>query len=99
MLSFYIEGSILLMLICLLWVPFKIMDFVTPWTVACQTHLSMGFPRQEHLNGLPLPSAGDLPNKGSNLGLLQLLHWQADCLPLSHLGSPPILWIYPCWCF
>ena len=24
----------------------------------------------------------------SNLRLLQLLHWQADSLPLSHLGSP-----------
>ena len=25
----------------------------------------------------------------SNQCLLQLLHWQADSLPLSHLGSPP----------
>ena len=33
------------------------------WTVACQTHLSMGFPRQEFWSGLPL-SSEDLPNTG-----------------------------------
>ena len=26
--------------------------------------LSMGFPRQEYWNGLPIPSPGDLPNPG-----------------------------------
>ena len=29
--------------------------FVTPWTVACQAPLSMGFSRQEHWSGLPSP--------------------------------------------
>jgi hypothetical protein len=29
---------------------------VTPWTVACQAPLSVGFPRQEYWNGLPFPS-------------------------------------------
>ena len=28
----------------------------TPWTLAYQAPLSMGFPRQEYWNGLPLPS-------------------------------------------
>ena len=36
----------------------------TPWTVSCQAHLSMGFPRQECWNGLPFPSPGNLPNPG-----------------------------------
>ena len=36
--------------------------FVTPWTVACQAPLSMGFSRQGYWNGLPFPSPGDLPN-------------------------------------
>ena len=36
----------------------------TPWTVAHQTPLSMGFSRQEYGSGLPLPSPGDLPNTG-----------------------------------
>ena len=33
----------------------------TPWTVAHQALLSMGFPRQEYWSGLPFPSPGDLP--------------------------------------
>ena len=33
--------------------------FGTPWTVACQAPLSMGFSRQECWNGLPFPSPGD----------------------------------------
>ena len=34
--------------------------FVTPWTVACQPPLSMGFSRQEYWSGLPCPPPGDL---------------------------------------
>ena len=36
----------------------------TPWTVACQAPLPMGFFRQEYWSGLPFPSPGDLPNPG-----------------------------------
>ena len=50
---------------------------VTPWTVAHQAALSMGFSGQEYWGGLPFPSPGDLPDQGSNLGLFHLLHWQA----------------------
>ena len=35
---------------------------VSPWTVARQTPLSMGFSRQEYWSGLPYPSPGDLPD-------------------------------------
>ena len=38
--------------------------FVTPWTIACQAPLSMGFFRQEYCRGLPCPSPGDLPHPG-----------------------------------
>ena len=38
--------------------------FETPWTVAHQVPLSMGFPRQEYWSGLPFPSPGDFPNPG-----------------------------------
>ena len=38
--------------------------FVTPWTIACQAPLSMGFSRQEHWDGLPCPPPGDLPDTG-----------------------------------
>ena len=37
---------------------------VTPWTVACQTPLSMGCSRQEYWSGLPFPSPGDHPDPG-----------------------------------
>ena len=36
--------------------------FVTPWTLACQAPLFMGFFRQVFWSGLPLPPRGDLPN-------------------------------------
>ena len=38
--------------------------FETPWTVTCQAPLSIGFPRQEYLSGLPFPYPGDLPDSG-----------------------------------
>ena len=36
--------------------------FATPWTVACQAPLSMGFSRHEYWSGLPFSSPGDLPD-------------------------------------
>ena len=38
------------------------LTLVTPWTVACQAPLSVGFSRQECWSGLPFPSPGDLPD-------------------------------------
>ena len=37
---------------------------ITPWTVAHQAPLSMGFSRQEYWSGWPFPTPGDLPNTG-----------------------------------
>ena len=37
---------------------------MTPWTVAHQAPLSMGFPRQEFWSGLPFPCLGDFPDPG-----------------------------------
>ena len=59
--------------------------FATLWTVAHQAPLSMGFSRQEYWSGLPYSPPGIYPTQGLNL---HLLHWQADSLPLSHLGRP-----------
>ena len=42
--------------------------FVTPWTVAHQAPLSMGFSRQEYWSGLPFPSPGHLPDPGIEPG-------------------------------
>ena len=38
--------------------------FVTPWTVAHQAPLSMGFSRQDYWSGLPCPPPGDLLDSG-----------------------------------
>ena len=48
----------------------------------------MGFPRQEYWSGLPFPYSGNLPNPGMEPVSSAL---KADSLPLSHLGSPLLL--------
>ena len=58
--------------------------FVTPWTIACQAQLCMGFPRQEYSSGLPFPSPGALPDPGIQPTSPALV----DPLLLHHLGSP-----------
>ena len=60
--------------------------FSTPWTVAYQAPLSMGFSRQECWSGLPFPSPGDLPDPGIKSGSPAL---QADVLPSEPPGKPP----------
>ena len=60
-------------------------DSVTPWTVARQALLSMGFPRQEYWSGLPFPSPGDLPDPGIEPGSPAL---QADSLASEPPGKP-----------
>ena len=58
----------------------------TPWTVACQVPLSMGFSRQEYWSGLPFPSPGDLPNPEIEPMSPAL---RADSLP-ADLGGKPV---------
>ena len=54
----------------------------TPWTVAHQAPLSMGFSRQEYRSRMPFPPPGILPNQGSNSHLPSLQ---------SHQQNPEIL--------
>ena len=65
--------------------------FATPWTVAHQAPLSMGFSRQEYWSELPFLPPGDLPNPGMEPMSPALL---ANSLLLSHLGSLRISPIY-----
>ena len=58
--------------------------FATPWAIAHQAPLSMGFSRKEYWNGLPCPLPGDLPHPGIKPASSAL---QVDSLPLSHQGS------------
>ena len=43
---------------------------MTPWTIAYQAPLSMGFSRQEYWSELPFPSSEDLPDPGTELASL-----------------------------
>ena len=65
----------------------RVQLFATPWTVAYQAPLSMGFSRQEYWNGLPFPSPGDLPNPGIEPRSPAL---QADSLP-SEISFLPLI--------
>ena len=56
----------------------------TPWTVACQAPLSLGFSRQEYSSGLSLTSPGDLLNPEMEPGSPAL---QADSLPIELQGK------------
>ena len=61
--------------------------FVTPWTVAHQALMFMGFSRQECWSGLLFLPAGDRPTQRLNLSPLCLLHCRRILYPLSHQGS------------
>ena len=50
----------------------------TPWIVACQAPLSVGFSWQAYWSGLPFPSPGDLPDPEIEPGSPAL---RADSLP------------------
>ena len=58
---------------------------VTPWTVASQDPLSMGFSRQEYWSGLPFPFPRNLPNPEIKPGSPAL---QADSLLTELQGKP-----------
>ena len=74
---------------------------LTPWTVAHQTPLFMGFSWTENWSGLPFPSPGDLPNPGIELGSHT---FQAGSLPAEPQGKSKntgvgglslLQWIFP----
>ena len=60
-------------------------SLVSPWTVARQAPLSLGFPRQEYWCGLPFPSLRDLPNPRTEPVSPAL---QVDSLPTEPPGKP-----------
>ena len=69
----------------------RVQLFATPWTVAHQAPLSMGFSRQGYWSGLPFPSPGNLPHPGVEP---RSPTWQADALTseppgkLNHQAPP-----------
>ena len=63
-------------------------DSATPWTVASQAALSMGFSRQDYWSGCHALLQGIFPAPGSDSHLLCLLHRQTASLPLAPPGKP-----------
>ena len=61
--------------------------FATPWTVAYQAALSMGFSRQECWSGVPFPSPGDLLDPGIKPRSPAL---EADALTSEPPGKSPL---------
>ena len=66
-------------------------DSVTPWTIACQAPLSMGFSRQEYSSGLLFPPPGDLPHPGIEPESPAL---QMVSFPTESLGKPIFTYTY-----
>ena len=50
-----------------------VLFFVTPWSVALQAPLSVGFSKQEYWSRLPFSSPGDLPNPEVQLTSLRTI--------------------------
>ena len=61
---------------------------MTSWTVAYQAPLPLDFPGKNTGMDCHFLLQGIFLTQGSNPSLLCLLNWQADSLPLHHLGGP-----------
>ena len=68
--------------------------FVTPWIIAPQAPLSMGFSRLEYWSELSCPPPGDVPDPRTEPVSPAL---QADFSPLSHREALYNLCIYVCY--
>ena len=77
-----LAASIRFMLVCVHVCSVVSDSFVTPWAIAHQASLSMGFSRQEYWSGLSFPSPRIFPIQGLHL---HLLDWQANSFLLHHL--------------
>ena len=81
---------------------------MTPWSVARQTPLSIGFSRQEYWSGWPFPPPGDLPDPGIEPSLLMSPElaggffttsatWEASGKAFSFESSPTELEVITDW--
>ena len=62
----------------------------TPWMVAHQAPLSLGFSRQEYWSRLPFPPPGHLSHPGIEPKSPASANWQADSFLLEPLGKQRI---------
>ena len=67
--------------------------FVTPWSIAHQALLFMGFSRQEYWSGLPCPPPGDLPDPEIELTSLTSSALIGEFFTISAIWEAPhLLW-------
>ena len=77
-------------------------DSATPWTVACQTPLSVECSRQEYWRGLPFPSLGDLsypgikPRSFFTVWTTRETHWRVVVQLQSHVWLFVTPWTTAC---
>ena len=69
---------------------------MTPWTVALQAPLFVGFPRQEYWSGLPCLPPEDLPDPRSESAAPSPMspELQADCLCAEPCGDSELGGVY-----
>ena len=67
----------------------------TPWTVAHQAPVSMGFSRQEHWSGLPFSPPSCLPDPGIEPRSLALLLDSLPSEPCDQQSTNPFRHFYP----
>ena len=70
-------------------------SFASPWTVAREAPLFLGFSRQEYWSELPFPSPGDLPDPRIKRGspALQVVFAYTGMYPLEHILFPSFLFL------
>ena len=72
---------------CMLSLFSRVQLFATPWTIACQAPLFMGFSRQDTGACYHDLLQGIFPTQGWNPHHLCLLYWQVGSLPLAPPGK------------
>ena len=63
--------------------------FATPWTIAHQIPLSMGFSRQDYWSGLSFPSLRDLPDPGTEPTSLKSAARRTEYTNWPNMGHVP----------
>ena len=85
-LALYLEGELIKRYLQSACIPSHVQLFVTLWTVAHHTPLSVGIFKQGYWSRLPFPPPGDLPNPGVEPLSPASPALQADSLPTEPSG-------------
>ena len=79
---------------CCVWLSLQSWLFATPWTVAHQAPLSIGFSRKEFWRGLPHPPPGDLADPGIEAASLMSLSLAGGFFTTSVISKQTSKWYF-----